>query len=116
MSDDPRLVDLVDPGLLPAIQELGRTPQFRWVPAVIIQNNVLVEFQQVSDEGVGGAFLTTRSRQHPYLIVIPDQYRDEPPEVLASVLAHEATHAFDFTSGVFSQQTNCSIEEELRCL
>jgi hypothetical protein len=114
LSNDPRLANLVDPGLLPAIQELGRTPQFRWVPAVIIQNGVVVQFTQIQDQEVGGAFITTGSRRQPYLIVIPEQFRDEPKEALASVLAHEATHAFDFTSGVITLQTNCSIEEELR--
>jgi hypothetical protein len=114
LSNDPRLANLVDPGLLPAIQELGRTPQFRWVPAVIIQNNVVVQFTQIQDQDVGGAFITTGSRRQPYLIVIPEQFRDEPSQALASVLAHEATHAYDFTGGLLSQQTNCSIEEELR--
>ena len=114
LSNDPRLADLVDPALLPAIQELGATPQFRWVPAVIIQNKVVVQFTQIQDQDVGGAFITTGSRKQPYLIVIPEQFRDEPKEALASVLAHEATHAYDFTSGVISVQTNCSIEEELR--
>ncbi len=114
LSDDPRLANLVDAGLLPAIKELGHTQQFRWVPAVIIQNKVVVQFTQIQDQDVGGAFITTGNRRQPYLIVIPEQYRNEPPEALASVLAHEATHAYDFTSGVVSQQSNCSIEEELR--
>jgi hypothetical protein len=114
LSDDPRLANLVDAGLLPVVQALGHTPQFRWIPAIIIQDKIVVEFTQIADEGVGGAFIITRSRQRPYLIVVPTHYRGEPIEALASVVAHEATHAYDFTSGVISQQSSCSIEEEAR--
>jgi hypothetical protein len=114
LSDDPRLADLVDADLLPVVRELGHTPQFRWIPAVIIENKVIVEFTEIEDEGVGGAFITTRSRSRPYVIVIPEQYRGESMEALASVIAHESTHAYDFTGGVLSQRTSCSIEEELR--
>jgi len=114
LSDDAGLADLVDADLLPIVRELGHTLQFRWVPAVIMENRVVVEFTAIDDEGVGGAFITTRSRSRPYLIVVPERYRGEPPEAIASVIAHEATHAFDFTGGVLSQQVGCSIEEELR--
>jgi hypothetical protein len=114
LSGDPRLANLVEADLLPAVQELGRTPQFRWVPAVIIENKVAVEFSAIDDEGVGGAFIATRSRQRPYVIVIPERYRGSTTEALASVLAHEATHAYDFTAGLQSGRNGCSIEEELR--
>src|SRR5439155_14505722 len=77
MSDSPQLAQLVDPDLLPAMQALGRTRQFRWVLAVIIQNNIPVEFADVGEEGVAGALITTRSRVHPYNIVIPESERGE---------------------------------------
>lgn len=114
LSDDPRLVDLVEADLLPAIQELGRTPEFRWVPAVLIQNKVDVEFTAIDDQDIGGAFIATGSKRRPYLIVIPERYRGASQEAIASVLAHEATHAYDFTTGVQPKTLGCSIEEELR--
>ncbi len=114
LSDSPQLAELVDPDLLPAIQALGHTRQFRWVPTVLIQNNIPVEFADVGEEGVAGAIITTRSRVHPYAIVVPESERGESKFALASVLAHEATHAFDLTSGVISNRTRCSVEEELR--
>lgn len=114
LSDSPRLADLVDSDLLPVVQALGKTAQFRWVPAIIIENNITVEFAPVDEQGVAGAFMTTRSRTRPYLIVVPDTERGESLQSLASVLAHEATHAFDVTSGVVSSRLRCSVEEELR--
>jgi hypothetical protein len=114
LSDSPQLAKLVDPSLLPAVQALGHTAQFRWVPAVIIQNNIPVEVADINEEGVAGAFMTTRSRSRPYLIVVPSNERKEPLAALASVLAHETTHAFDVTTGVTSTRLNCSVEEELR--
>src|SRR5262249_22656036 len=77
MSDSPKLVELVDPDLLPAVQALRHTPQFRWVPDVLIQNNIPVEFADVGEEGVAGAIVTTRSRVHPYTIVVPESERGE---------------------------------------
>ena len=114
LSDSPRLAELVDSDLLPAIKALGHTAQFRWVPAVIIQNSVVVEFADLGEEGVAGAFITTRSRQRPYVIAIPNTERGESDAALGSVLAHEATHAFDTVTGVISSRLQCSVEEELR--
>ena len=114
LSDSAQLAALVDRSLLPAVQALGHTPQFRWVPAVIIQNNIPVQFSDIDEEGVAGAFISTRSRTRPYLIVVPASERKESLDALASVLAHEATHAFDVTSGVVSTRLRCSIEEEVR--
>jgi hypothetical protein len=114
LSDDPRLAELVESDLLPAIQALGRTPQFQWVPAVLIENRGGVEFSEIGEEGIAGAFIATRSRSQPYLIVVPERYRGSSTEALASVLAHEATHAFNFTTGVMGRQRGCSVEEELR--
>ncbi|HUP27357.1 MAG TPA: hypothetical protein VM409_02905 [Chloroflexia bacterium] len=114
MTESPELAGLVERGLLPAIQALGRTPQFRWVPSVIIQNNIAVEFQEIDEEDVGGAFVTTRSRSRPYVIIVPDTQRTAPMEALASVLAHESTHAYDVVTGALSTRTGCSIEAETR--
>jgi hypothetical protein len=114
LSDSPQLAKLVDEGLLPAVQALGRTPQFRWVPAVLIRNNIPVEFSDLDEEGVAGAFVSTRNRTRPYQIVVPNSERKAELSALASVLAHEATHAFDVTSGVVSTRLRCSVEEELR--
>ncbi len=114
LSDSPRLADLVEEGLLPAVQALGRTPQFKWVPSVIIQNRVYVEFAEINEEGVGGAFITSRSRSRPYVIIVPETERDAPMEALASVLAHEATHAYDVVTGALSPSSGCSIEAETR--
>jgi hypothetical protein len=114
LSDSAQRAALVDRSLLPAVQALGHTPQFRWVPAVIIQNNIPVQFSDIDEEGVAGAFISTRSRTRPYLIVVPTSERKASVDALASVLAHEATHAFDVTSGVVSTRLRCSIEEEVR--
>ncbi|MEO6456789.1 MAG: hypothetical protein ABIO92_00730 [Chloroflexia bacterium] len=114
LSDSPRLAALVEESLLPAIQALGRTPQFKWVPSVIIQNRVYVEFAEIDEEGVGGAFITTRSRSRPYVIIVPESERDAPMEALASVLAHEATHAYDVVTGALRAGSGCSIEAETR--
>ena len=113
-SDSPRLADLVEAELLPAVQALGRTVQFKWVPSVIIQNRVYVEFAEIDEEGVGGAFISTRSRSRPYVIIVPDTERDASVESLASVLAHEATHAYDAVTGALSAGSGCSIEAETR--
>jgi len=114
LSDSPRLADLVEEGLLPAIQALGRTAQFKWVPSVIIQNRIYVEFAEIDEEGVGGAFITTRSKSRPYVIIVPEAERDAPMEALASVLAHEATHAYDAITGALPARSGCSIEAETR--
>jgi hypothetical protein len=113
-NDSPRLADLVEAELLPAVQALGRTVQFKWVPSVIIQNRVYVEFAEIDEEGVGGAFISTRSRSRPYVIIVPDTERDASVESLASVLAHEATHAYDAVTGALSAGSGCSIEAETR--
>jgi hypothetical protein len=114
LSDSPQLAKLVDPSLLPAVQALGHTAQFRWIPAVLIQNNIPVQVADINENGVAGAFMSTRSRSRPYLIVVPSSESKEPLAALASVLAHESTHAFDVTTGVTSTRLSCSIEEELR--
>jgi hypothetical protein len=113
-SDSPELAELVEADLLPAIQLLGRTPQFRWVPAVIVQNNVPVEFAEIDEEGVAGATIATRSRTRPYEVVVSEAERGESDQALASILAHEATHVFDIVTGVTPTRLRCSIEEELR--
>ncbi len=114
LSDSPKLAQLVDSDLLPAVQALAHTPQFRWVAAVIVQNSVVVEFSNINEQGVAGAFVSTRSRSRPYVIVVPESERNASVAALASVLAHEVTHAYDVTTGVIAKQSNCSIEEELR--
>lgn len=114
LSDSPQLASLVNPDLLPAVQELSHAPQFRWVAAVIIQNNIPIDFTNIGEEGVAGAFITTRSRSRPYAIVIPTTEQGESTLALASVIAHEATHAYDVTAGVASSRLRCSVEEELR--
>ncbi len=114
LTDSPRLRDLVDADLLPAVQALGRTPQFRWVPALIVQNKIFVEFSAIDEEGVAGAFVATYSKSRPYVIVVPESERHASVEALASVLAHEATHAYDTISGVIDPRSSCSVEEEVR--
>ena len=114
LTDDPLLPELVDDGLLPAVQALGRTPQFRWVPALLVENRVLVEIQDFDQDGVAGAFVATRTASRRYVIIIPEKYREAPMEALASVIAHEATHAYSFISRVNNGRQGCSLEEELR--
>lgn len=114
LSNDPRLASLVDENLLPIVQELGETPEFRWIPAVIIENRILVDFDNIGEEGVAGSFYFTNVRSPRYFIAISDRFRDAGPVAVASILAHEATHAFDATGGVTSAVQGCSVEEELR--
>ncbi len=114
LSDDPRLDALVDDALLPAVQALGRTPEFQWIPAVIIENRVLVSFEDVSEEGVAGAFYSSGTRTQQYYIVISRSFRDADVASIASILAHEATHAYDLTGGVQPIPRGCTVEEELR--
>ncbi|MDQ6695815.1 MAG: hypothetical protein M3014_15625 [Chloroflexota bacterium] len=114
LSDSPQLAKLVDSDLLPAIKALGHTPQFRWVPAVLVQYKVAVEFSDINGEGVAGAFVATYSKTRPYVIVVPQAERGRSVEALASVLAHEATHAYDAASGVIQVRSNCSVQEETR--
>ena len=114
LSDSPKLTQLVDSELLLAVQALGHTEQFRWVPAVIVQNNIPVEFADIGEEGVAGAFISTRSRTRPYVIVVAESERGQSVVSIASVIAHESTHAFDVTMGVTPSRLSCSIEEELR--
>ena len=111
VSDSAELADLVEADLLPAVQALGRTPQFRWVPALIVDNNIEVRFEEIDDEDVAGAFVTTGNRARPYAIIVPVSERGEPVEAYVTVLAHEATHGFDVVTGALS---NCSIEGEVR--
>jgi len=113
-SDSTQLSDLVDADILPAVQALGRTVQFKWVPALIVKHNIVVRFEAVDDEDVAGAFVVTRSRTRPYLIIIPETERGAPVETMATVIAHEATHGFDVVTGALSPQSDCSIEAELR--
>ncbi|HEX8219413.1 MAG TPA: hypothetical protein VF914_09385 [Chloroflexia bacterium] len=114
LTDSPRLADYVDDELIPAVQALGRTPQFRWVPGLIIQNKIFVEFADITEEGVAGAFVATYSRTRPYVIIVPERERDASMEALASVIAHEATHASNVIGEVAPARSNCSVEEELR--
>jgi hypothetical protein len=109
-----RLAQLVDADLIEAANALGKTPQYRWVPAILVQYNIPVEFADLGETGVAGAFVSTRSRTRPYVIVVPENERGESTFALASVLAHEATHAYDVLSGVANPRLNCSVEEELR--
>lgn len=109
-----KLAQLVDPDLLGVVNDLGKTPQFNWVPALLVQYNIPIEFADIGEEGVAGAFISTRSRTRPYVIVIPASERGESNVALASVLAHEATHAYDVMSGVANPRLSCSVEEELR--
>ncbi len=113
-SDSPALNDYVDSDLIPALKLLGHTPQFKWVPALIVQNKIFVEFANIGEEGVAGAFVATYSKSSPYVIVIPESQRNASPESVASVLAHEGTHAQDVISGVITARSNCSVEEEIR--
>jgi hypothetical protein len=113
-SDSEELADLIETDLLPAVQALGRTPQFRWVPAFLVANNIPVEFSEIDEEGVAGAFITTRSRTRPYLIAIPESERGESEAALASIVAHEATHAYNVITGATPARLRCSIEEEVR--
>jgi hypothetical protein len=114
LSNAPELADLVDSDLLPVVQALGHTEQFRWIPALIVDKNVHVEFSDFNEQGVAGATITTRSRTRPIVIVIPESERGEPVEALGSIIAHEATHAYDLATGVIATTSGCSIEEELR--
>lgn len=114
LSGSPQLASLVDSDLLPAVQALGKTDQFRWVPALIVGEQIPVEFADINEAGLAGAFVSTRSRTRPYAIVIPTSEQGEPVGALASIIAHEATHAYDFTSGVLNPRAGCSVEEELR--
>lgn len=114
LSDDPQLDALVDDDLLPAVQALGRTAEFQWVPAVIIENRVLVSFDNIDEEGVAGAFFSTGGRTLQYYIVISNDFKDAGIEAIASIVAHEATHAFDLTGGVQPIPRGCTVEEEVR--
>jgi hypothetical protein len=115
LTNSPELAELVEADLLPVVQALGRTPQFSWVPTLIVRNTIWVEFTTgIDEEGVAGAFIATNSRERPYVILIPESERGEPLEALASVIAHEATHAYDAITGALPRRTNCSVEAELR--
>lgn len=114
MSDSPELKLWVDPELVPVVQALGRTPQYRWIPRLIIQNRITVEFQAVNEEGVAGAFVSTRNKNQPYLLIIPDTEKGEQIETLGSVIAHESTHAYDVVTGALPKTSGCSVEAEVR--
>jgi hypothetical protein len=114
LGDDPRLASLVDESLLPIVQELSATPEFHWIPAVIIENRILVNFDETGEEGIAGAFYFTNVRSPRYFIVISNRFKDAGDLAIASILAHEATHAFDTTDMDTSAAQGCSIEEELR--
>jgi len=114
LSNDPRLASLVDENLLPVVKLLGATPEFRWIPAVIIENRILVNFDNVGEEGVAGSFFATNVRSPRYFIVISNQFKDAGALAVASILAHEATHAYDASGGMQPLPQGCSINEELR--
>jgi hypothetical protein len=109
-----KLSRLVDPDLMPAVQALGRTPQFRWVPALIASSNVTVLFADVDEGGLAGAFAVTQRPNRPLAIVVSESARGDRVEVHASIIAHEATHAYDYTTGIIQGRLTCSIEEESR--
>lgn len=114
LRNAPRLAELVESELLPVVQALGRTQQFRWIPALLIRNNIRVEFSAIDEEGVAGAFVTTRSRNRPYLILIPERERGDSLEAIGSIIAHEATHGYDIVSGALTPRQGCSVEGEVR--
>ncbi|MEO5953609.1 MAG: hypothetical protein ABIQ44_14175, partial [Chloroflexia bacterium] len=114
LSDDPRLNALVDDALLPAVQALGRTTEFQWVPAVIIENRVLVSFDNTNEEGVAGAFFSSGGNRVQYYIIISNDFKDADMASIASIVAHEVTHAYDLTGGVQPIPRGCTIEEEVR--
>lgn len=114
LSDDPRLNALVDDALLPAVQALGRTTEFQWVPAVIIENRVLVSFDNTNEDGVAGAFFSSGSRTIQYYIIVSNDFKDADMASIASIVAHEVTHAFDLTGGVQPIPRGCTVEEEVR--
>jgi hypothetical protein len=114
LTNSPELGRFVDDELIPAVQALGRMPQFRWVPGLIIKNRIFVEFADISEEGVAGAFVATYSRTRPYVILVPERESGASVEALASVIAHEATHAANVIGEVSPARSNCSVEEEVR--
>ena len=114
LSNDPRLDALVDDELLPAVRALGATPEFQWVPAVIIENRVLVSFDDTNEEGVAGAFFSSGGRTPQYYIIISNDFQDADLSAIASILAHEATHAYNLTGGVQPIPRGCTIDEEVR--
>jgi hypothetical protein len=114
LSDDPRLDALVDDELLPAVQALGRTTEFQWVPAVIIENRVLVSFDNTNEDGIAGAFFSSGGRTLQYYIIISNQFKNAGLPAIASIIAHEVTHAFDLTGGVQPLPRGCTVEEEVR--
>lgn len=114
LSDDPRLDALVDDALLPAVQALGRTTEFQWVPAVIIENRVLVSFDDTNEEGVAGAFFSSGGRTLQYYIIVSNDFKSAGTATLASIIAHEVTHAYDLTGGVQPIPRGCTVEEEVR--
>ena len=116
LTQSPALEGLVEDGLLEPVRVLGRTPQFKWVPALIIEYNIRVEFEEIDEEDVGGAFIYIRRGSGPptYRIIVPEAQRGASVESLASVLAHEATHAYDAVRGALDVRSDCSVEAEVR--
>jgi hypothetical protein len=116
LSQSAELDALVAEGLREPIRMLGRTPQFRWVAPLIVANNIRVDFEEVDEENVGGVFVASRTGNGTtvYRIYIPTIHRNAAPEALASVLAHEATHAYDVITGALPLRGRCSVEAEVR--
>ena len=100
--------------LLPAVQALGRTTEFQWVPAVIIVDRVLVSFDDTNEEGVAGAFYSSGGETVQYYIIVSNNFRDADMSALASIIAHEVTHAYNLTGGVQPIPRGCTVEEEVR--
>jgi hypothetical protein len=113
-SESPRLSRLVDADLMPALKVLGRTPQFRWVPTLIISDSIQVAFADVGEAGMAGAFAITSRPNRPYVIAVDESVRGTSTEAIASIIAHEATHAYDYTTGIIAGRLSCSVEEESR--
>jgi hypothetical protein len=115
LTDPADLEGLVTEGLREPVRLLGSTPQFNWVPSLIVRYNIRLDFEEIEDEDVGGVFIVSRSGNATrYRILIPSNQQGSSPESLASVIAHEATHAHDAITGALNIRSNCSVESELR--
>jgi hypothetical protein len=110
------LEGLVTEGLREPVRLLGSTPQFNWVPSLIVKHNIRLDFEEIDDADVGGVFIFGRTGSGPtrYRIIVPSAHQGASPEALASVIAHEATHAYDAVTGALNIRSNCSVESEVR--
>jgi hypothetical protein len=116
------LEELVDPDLLPAYELLANSnhPLLTRLADMVMWAGIPIQFDDSLESNVSAAYrydgsqcaITERGQRQPGRVVVSRQtWQEESWEELASDLAHELTHAYQFLEATYACET-CSVEKE----